>query len=421
MRLLVISYYWHPDEGTGVYRIGKLVKYLQKEGWQITVLTATQGTEKSEDATPRVVRVRGFKLSSLWFSQKSPSGEAAFNPSVFYQPQKSLKQRLLIWARLNLLVPDAKLGWYRAALKTALQLHREMPFDRLLSTSPPPTVNLIARSFQRRTGVPWTADFRDPWTQIYYYESFPQGWLAGRINRWLEARCVKAAQKVVCVSNNFFPFALPRKVLRLLPNGYDPDDFAAGLAAKPREDRFVIRYLGTLKMNQFAPGLLEALSRLGDNFPALIRFEGIGRIDPQYAEALRSCSAHIEWSFPGLLPHQEAVQKMRSAHLLLLIIGKAERSKNIFSTKLFEYLNSGRPVLGIGHPEGAASQLIRRSEAGLAATHTDSNSIYTFLALCLRKWQAGEPLPQAQTDAIEKYNFVHLSAEMDQILKDAGQ
>jgi hypothetical protein len=112
---------------------------------------------------------------------------------------------------------------------------------------------------------------------------------------------------------------------------------------------------------------------------------------------------------------------MRSAHLLLLIIGKAERSKNVFSTKLFEYLNSSRPILGIGHPEGAASQLIRRSEAGLATTHTDSQSIYTFLALCLRKWQAGEPLPRAQTDAIEKYNFVHLSAEMDQILKDAGQ
>lgn len=420
-RLLILSYYWPPDSGTGVNRIVKMAHYLRKLGWSITVLTATDEAQpEDQDPDFKVLREPGFKLSKLWGGRKSPSPrEAGFSPSLFYKKNKSLRERLLIWARLNLLVPDAKIGWYPAAVRKGKKLLRAQSFDALLSTSPPPTTALVARHLARFSGLPWTADFRDPWTQIYYYEAFPPGALAGWINRQLEALVLRSAQEIVVVNRGFFPQIEASAPETVIPNGYDPRDFGSstfGQGPNENGDSLQLKYLGTLKLNQWAPGFIQALEKIHANRKLWKRqpvFEFAGQVDEQYRARLKEAAPQFEMHFPGRVPHREAIKKMQHADVLLLLIGQAKHSKLVFSTKLFEYLYTGKPILAMAHEDGAAAQVIRDCGAGAVADHEDPEAAYSFLEQVL----TGEEFPAGASPAsIKKYSFETLAGQLHEVL-----
>ncbi len=418
-KLLLVSYYWFPDGGTGMYRISKFAKYLKRLGWEITVLTASQGEHVTDDDF-NVVRVKGFKLSALWGSRKSVvKKEAGFNPSVFYQKNPSLKDRLLIWARLNLLVPDAKIGWLKSAAKKGISLHAEHAFDALLSTSPPPTTNLVAQRIAQKTQLPWVADFRDPWTQIYYYEAFPQGRIAARLNRNLERKVVQDCDRLICVNDDFFDFPFPATKYQQITNGFDPEDFKLKVTERDEaESKFTIRYLGTLKLNQFSSGLLEALQKLGAKYPGQIQIDFVGNIDPQYQQKIQDSTSDISFNFPGLLPHQKAMELCQNADLLLLIIGSGASSKMVFSTKLFEYIYAQKPVLAIAHPEGAAASIIRETEAGETFEHGNGTEIFNFLEMHYAAYQRGEKPKAGKQQVLQKYSFEALTLQLHRILDE---
>ncbi|MDR9442929.1 MAG: glycosyltransferase [Schleiferiaceae bacterium] len=419
--LLLLSYYWHPDSGTGVNRIAKMAHYLHVLGWHITVLTATsEPLPEDHQAGWQVVRVPGFKLSQLWGGRKSPAPkEAGFSPSLFYKRDKSLKEKLLIWARLNLLVPDAKIGWYPSAVKKGKELLQNQHFDAILSTSPPPTVALVARRLARFSGRPWTADFRDPWTQIYYYETFPPGALAGWLNRQLESKVVRSAHNLVVVNRGFFPQPEAAARQTVIPNGYDPRDFAGStFGRRPNEnpEALEMKYIGTLKMNQLAPGFLRALERLYRERAHLKRqprFEFVGAVDEQYRALLETAAPGFSMGFPGRVSHAEAIAKMQAADMLLLFIGRAARSKSVYSTKLFEYLRTGRPILAMAHEDGAAAEVIQDCEAGFCAGHEAEEATYGYLKALLN----GAEIPAgAAPEKIKKYSFETLAAELNKVL-----
>ncbi len=81
-------------------------------------------------------------------------------------------QRLSRFVRGNFFLPDPRRGWNGFALSKARQLHAKLPFDTIITTGPPHSTHLIGRSLKRQLGITWWADFRDPWTDIYYYDQF---------------------------------------------------------------------------------------------------------------------------------------------------------------------------------------------------------------------------------------------------------
>ncbi len=358
-------------------------------------------------------------MASLWKSKKSPvKKESGLNPSVFYQKEKSWKEKLMIWIRLNILVPDAKIGWRGAAAREGIQLHRRKNFDVMLSTSPPPTTSLVALKIARKTKVPWVADFRDPWTQIYYYEAFPQGKLAAKLNARLEKKVVRQCDALVCVNDEFFNFDFPDSKYFKIPNGFDAEDFEALPPAKSRStDKLIVRYMGTLKMNQFSPGFIEALKKLGGDHPDQIQFDFYGRIDPQYQAKLQAASGAVIFRFPGLVPHREAIEKMAEADLLMLIIGTGAKSKLGFSTKIFEYIYTKKPILAIAHPDGAAAQILKKTGTGFTFNHHDAEGIFRSIESALQARKKEEDLVQPDFKQIEDYSFEKLTDKLDAVLK----
>lgn len=210
-KVLIITYYWFPSYGTGTYRISKIVKYLKKTGWEPIILTPKKNalSYKGKNQSPKYEGIKVYHTKifepTSFFSKSKNEVNAMTNSTFFLSDKLNFKQKIIRWIRLNLFIPDAKLFWkYYAVKKGKYVIEKEKP-DIIFSTSPPPTTNLIARKLAKWSKLKWVADFRDPWTNIFYYEKLNISGISKKINKSLEKKVLKDADRVITVSENFFP------------------------------------------------------------------------------------------------------------------------------------------------------------------------------------------------------------------------
>ena len=95
-------------------------------------------------------------------------------------------------------------------------------------------------------------------------------------------------------------------------------------------------------------------------------------------------------TFIFLLCHRLAVQRMMSADILLFIIPKSERNKLIITGKLFEYLATGNPILGIGPTDGDVSVLLQDANRNPLSDYSDKENIKKQLLSSYQKWKNQE-------------------------------
>ncbi|MCH8912784.1 MAG: glycosyltransferase, partial [Planctomycetes bacterium] len=91
------------------------------------------------------------------------------------------------------------------------------------------------------------------------------------------------------------------------------------------------------------------------------------------------------------LPHQESVEQLRTADVLLLPLHglpPGQRSR-IVPGKTYEYLAARRPILAC-LPEGDARELIERSGNGWCADPCDEAAIADALASLYEEWERGD-------------------------------
>jgi hypothetical protein len=88
--------------------------------------------------------------------------------------KKSFLQKIALWIRANLFIPDARKYWRSFAYKKALQIIEAENIDAIITTGPPHSTHLIGKKLKEKTNIPWIADFRDPWISIYYNKFLPR-------------------------------------------------------------------------------------------------------------------------------------------------------------------------------------------------------------------------------------------------------
>ena len=412
LRLLVVTYYFPPSGGAGVQRPLKWVRYLPEAGVEPVVLTVREGAYPHLDRAmggdvPPGVRVERtaapdpFGVYGRLTGHTRAEAVAARTGRVGESPRPA--ERLARAVRANVFVPDARVGWVPFAVARARRLRREGALDAVVTTGPPHSAHLVGRALRRR-GLPWIADFRDPWTDIHYNESLQRTRLARRLDAHLERSVLEGADAVVTVSDPLRA-SLEAKGARgpvvTIRNGFDPADFD-GPPEPVRTDRFEVAYVGTLY--EVPTSFLDAVADLryrGDLGRAALRF--VGSVPEGLAEAAdaRGLGGLVE--VVPAVPHAEAVRAMRRAALLLLTIEPWSYADAIVPGKTFEYLASGRPVLGLGPVGGEAASIVRAAGAGRVVPHTDGAAVADVLREHYAAWAAGTPLPGAQPDALAPY------------------
>ena len=379
-RLLVLSYFYPPHGGGGVHRVLGFTQHLPAHGWDCTVVCG--GAEDYWIVDDRllarvpestlVVRVPGGSPLGAWLR-------------VRRQDRGVRPQRAFGWMRRLAdfwLVPDPYVTWAKRGAAAAARLLAQGGYDALLSTSPPDSVHLAAAALRERFALPWVADFRDPWMGLYHRRP-PTAWHARR-QAELEWRVLERADLVLTASRaharTLESRALRPRRVRHLPNGYELDAGAGvpGAESTAGVPVFRIVFTGTLTKMPDAEVLLEALHELLARRPEArrrVRVTLAGPFDTGYRDRAVSLGlAPGIVSFTGPRTHAESRALQRGADLL--VMWKMERMEATVPGKLYEYLDSGRPVVGLLGAGDEAAALLERAggpridpgdRAGLAA------------------------------------------------------
>ncbi len=389
-KVLVISYYWPPSGGAGVQRWLKFVKYLPEYNIEPYVLTVDPRyafypqTDKSleKDIPPgvRVFKTRSFEALNF-ISGIFGKDNVAYGGFSNVNRNKPL-QILLRFLRGNFYIPDARVGWNRYAVNKARELIREYGIGTVITTGPPHSTHLAGMRLKRELNISWIADFRDPWTDIFYYSDLLHTPVAKRIDRGKEKRVIENADRVITNCNSNRELLLSKISGRdpgkftVITNGFDEDDFNL---PEPDISEFIITYTGTISGHYKPQVFFRALSELRKKYPDVpFRFKVAGKISPQTEREMKDHDIDDIFEYMGYVSHNELAAILKGSSALLYIFPEATNEKGI-AGKLFEYLAARRPIISIGSTESDASAIIKECEAGKSFTRSDPAGLLEYL------------------------------------------
>jgi glycosyltransferase involved in cell wall biosynthesis len=388
-KVLIITYYWPPAGGPGVQRVLKFAKYLPEFGWQPIILTVKNGEYPAidnslQDDVPSSCRVyKTFSLEPNLFYKKftGMAVDEKIPTAVLTAETTNWKKRLSNWIRLNLFIPDAKIGWIPFAVRKGKKIIKAEKTDVIFSSSPPPTVHLIARKLAKWSGVKWVADFRDPWTDIYHYNDvIRSAWSLNR-DKDKEKEIVTSAGEIITVSQNVAELlnekiSNPRE-MHIIPNGYDETDLD-NLEEEPAFDKFTIAYAGKINIQQNPSNLwkiLGSMVRENPTFAANFQILLMGNITDEVITEIRQNNLEKELKNLGYVDHQTALKNLQKSHVLLLLIPNTEKNKGIVTGKFFEYINMEKFILGVGPKDGDAAEILAQTNTGRMFEFNDIQEI----------------------------------------------
>ncbi len=397
MRILLITYYFPPCGGAAVQRWLKWLPVLVEEGFEITVLTTRDGDYPVLDPSllkeippqVKVLRTEAPSPARLWkklFGQDSavPYGNLSSGKNG------SLIKKALIWARLNLIIPDARKFWNPSALRAAEELLREHPIDLVITSGPPHSTQLLGLELKKRHGLRWIADWRDPWSSVYYLKLNPPCALSLRRHKTLEHRVAENADLNIVVSRHLAK-QLRSNRTEVVYNGYDAAKRDRATSdERSSANKFRIKYVGNLTEGQ---KLAEAVALIRSGFTDLdFELSLVGtRLDQAQLQTLTD-EIPGNYTHKGFVPHHQAIAEMADAELLLLLINYYEGFEGMLTTKLFEYIASGTRIICIGPHGGEAEELIKTFNAGACFDIDENSQAVEFMRALHKSWKAGKQI-----------------------------
>jgi glycosyltransferase involved in cell wall biosynthesis len=407
--ILMIAYHYPPEgSSSGVLRTLKFSKYLPRHDWAPHILTLREG----------VYRVRDEGLRS------DIPPEAHVHRTRGFDSTRALSIRGRHVAMFS--VPDPLIGWLPFGISRGLSVVRRFGVRALFSTSPVPTAHLIAGALKRLTGLPWIADFRDPWIEEGQHPR--PGSLRHAVESRLERAVVGSADRVVTTTpylrGDFlarYPSLRPDKV-RVIFNGYDESDFVH-LPTPTKEPRFELLHAGLLTHDYRNPApVLEAVARLIASGVmtrertriVFLGSSGFFRTGPGRS-IVRDLGLESVVEVSRRIPNRDALVRLRRASCLL-ILQASDDTRSLIPAKAFEYLRVERPILALT-PEGATSDLLKDMDGCSVVDPSDGQGLQDALRSLYRAWEEG-PGPRLFTRNIRKFERSSLTEDLAQTLRE---
>jgi len=431
-KVLIITYYWPPAGGPGVQRVLKFAKYLPAFGWQPLVLTVQKGEYPARDETLareiptecQVFRSPSLEPNTIYKKFTGLPADQNIPVAVLAERQGNWKKRLAHAIRLNLFIPDAKIGWIPFGIKHGKRIISELKPDIIFSSSPPPTVHLIARRLARYSGLPWIADFRDPWTDIHYYENHDRLAIAKRLDHALESKVLRDADLISCISHldielDFAPRIQGKQFVNIA-NGYDEEDFQELDPDLQKTNRFVLMHLGGVGPERNPQNLFRAVHTLHNESlinPQNFELVFIGNVENSVLASIRETGIEPYFHRVDYLPHHEALARTRQATVMLLLVTQSDKNLRILPGKTFEYMRTGKPILALGPKGGEVDRILTGSKTGTMLSYTDLQQVTSTLQRYFTEWQKNGKVARPPVIRIQDYSRRALTQKLATVME----
>lgn len=412
-RLLMIAYHFPPVRvSSGIQRTLKFCAYLREFGWEPLVLTVSPhayeitSPDQLGEIPPGVVVERAFGLDT--------------------SRHLAIRGKYLHW----MAQPDRWVSWWPAAVWTGMKMIRKYQPQAIMSTFPIATAHRIGLSLQKRSGLPWVADFRDSMTEPGY----PRDPLTWRVHRRLEEEAVRHCAKAVFTTvptRDMYAERYPEIAAdrwAVIENGFDEENFRDaenGLSQAPlgQDGQLTLVHSGVLYPKERDPRpFFAAISQLknagkidGKSLRIVLRATGSdGLYKPMLEELRIDDIVHLE----PVVPYREALQEMLRADALLLFQGSV--CNHQVPAKIYEYYRAGKPILALADPAGISAQMLRdvgvRDIADIADQSAIATTVENMLDAMRRKARSGVAREAAALNS-RKSRTAELARLLDQFIK----
>lgn len=389
--LLIVFYHAPPLNVSGLQRILHFLRHLPRCGWQGHLLGVDPETAES------------FLPRDPALLERIPEGAR-----VFHAPRRGLLDAIVRRMPSGTEVPDLQAGWYGPAVRAGRRALDEVKADVLLASGSPWTSLLVGRKLAREAGLPFVADFRDPWVGNPYAE---RGRVRRALDALLEGVVVRAADRVVANTEPLrldfrcrYPAVDPEK-FACVPNGFDSADLVTERRG-PAGDGLTIRHMGSLYAKRDPRPFLRALAAAvaAGEVPAdrtLVEFVGENH-RPAFARADVLAAMGLAGIVRFLPPvgHREALAAQAAADAVLVL--QPDTALQV-PAKLFEAIGLEREVLLLA-PPGATAALVREERLGLVADPGDEAAIRAALGDLWRRRRERSAVPRDRRAARSKYD-----------------
>lgn len=422
-KLLIITYYWPPAGGPGVQRWLKFVKYLPDFNVQPIVYVPKNPTypiidkHLESEVSDKAIVLKNpifepYQLASFLSKNKTKKISSGIIPN---QKKQSFLEKVMLWIRGNLFIPDARVFWVRPSVKYLEKYIRENEIDTIITSGPPHSLHLIGLELKQKFNLQWLADFRDPWTTIGYHKSLRLSDYAAKKHKKLESQVLNSADTIIVTSKTTKAEfqALTNKPIAVITNGFDVEK----VEKQTLDTKFSLAHIGSFLSERNPRILWECLVELCSEIPDFknhLEIKLIGAVSQEVLETISAFGLNQYLNNLGYVSHAEAVVHQRKSQVLLLIEIDSEETKSILPGKLFEYLVSERPIVAIGPKDSDFADIITNTNTGVFFDYSEKARLKQTIQEYYTRFLEGKL--QSQGVGLQQYSRKNLTQQLVELL-----
>lgn len=422
-KVLIITYYWPPAGGPGVQRWLKFVKYLPDYDIHPIVYIPENPTYPIVDSglvdeLPAKLTILKKKIIEpyAWaavFSKKS--AKSISSGIIPNQKKQTFIQKMMLWVRGNVFIPDARVLWVKPSVRFLAKYIQENGIDTIITSGPPHSLHLIGLELKEKLEINWLTDFRDPWTTIGYHKALKLGRYASKKHHKMESKVLKSADTIIVTSpttKKEFERITTQPIV-VITNGYDVENQAKFVL----DEQFSLAHIGSFLSDRNPKILWEVLQELIIEIPQFkndFQLKLLGKVSQEILDTLVDYKLATYVKNLGYVSHQEAMEHQRKSQVLLLIEIDSPDTKSIIPGKLFEYLVSGRPIIGIGPKDSDFATIITETNTGIFCTYSEKGQLKKQIVLYYQQFL--EQNLKVYPVGLQKYSRKNLTGELAALL-----
>lgn len=419
-KVLIITYYWPPAGGSGVQRWLKFSKYLRDFEIEPIIYTVKNPSYPILDDSLlseipegiEIVKQKIFESNSLLSIFGSTSKKES---AGFLNPNPTFFGKIIQYIRANYFIPDARKFWIQPSVNFLSNYLENNHIDAIITTGPPHSMHIIGLELKKKLGIKWISDFRDPWTEIDYFQQLPLTKKATKKHHDLEQEVLRKSDMVVVVGETMKEkFLKHTKRIEVLTNGFDSNENSL---TQELDQKFSITHVGLMNSDRNPTILWKVLNEISNtnpNFKNDLRIKLIGKLDDAVIQDLKVFDHNTIETIP-YLDHKDVSKYQASSQVLLLSINEVPSAKGIITGKIFEYLQAKRPILAIGPEDGDAAMILKNTNAGTIVGFKNKTALKATILNLYKDYKEGVLF--VKSIDIEQYHRKNITSQLAEVIK----
>jgi len=373
-KVLFITYFWPPSGKASLHWPLDIIRHLPKDEIEPIILTVEDETftQKDEsllskvDPNWKIIKSKALEPFDIYrkFIGKKPDEKLVASETISLE-NKNLAHRISIWIRMNLFVPDARVGWNFTATRKAKAFLKENKVDAIVSIGPPHSSHLIGLNLSKNFSIPHFPVLIDPWVDIIYYKNFKRNQLTLKLDNQFEKSVMQNAEQVIFVNKSTQQdYSSKYEFLKLKSSvlywGYDENAFTGISFQKENRKEKLLVHAGNIFIYQNPKKLWDQIKIENENGNK-IRILFIGTVDKEILDYLTKLGLKDSVQVAGFLPYQKMIEQICIADMLLVCSSEPRHVPG----KLFEAMRTGNPIIAFGDNNEEVKHILKDANAGM--------------------------------------------------------